>query len=119
MSAYHHFIGFLQSDGALIKPQLLLMFFGLGILLTDFLLEPGQKVFNAIMAMMGVFFSGWALWQLQMKIAVDGDQVGFANTLLIDHFAIFFGMIFLAATALVILLSVKYLEIERENHGEI
>ncbi len=119
MSAFHHFIGFLQSDGALIKPQLLLLFFGLGILLTDFLLEPGQKVFNAVMAMMGVFFAGWALWQLQGKIVGDGDQVGFANTILIDHFAIFFGMIFLAATALVILLSVKYLEIERENHGEI
>ncbi|HLW99063.1 MAG TPA: NADH-quinone oxidoreductase subunit N [Candidatus Acidoferrales bacterium] len=119
MSVFHHFVGFLQSDGALIKPQLLLLFFGLGILLTDFLLEPGQKVFNAVMAMMGVFFAGWALWQLQGKVSEAGDQVGFASTLLIDRFAIFFGMLFLAATALVILLSAKYLEVERENHAEI
>jgi NADH-quinone oxidoreductase subunit N len=119
-AAARPFVGFLQSDGALIKPQLLLMFFGLGILLTDFLLEPGQKVFNAVMAMMGVFFAAWALWQLQGRVAAEGrDEVGFAGTLLIDHFAIFFGLLFLAATALVILLSVKYLELERENHGEI
>lgn len=118
MAALQHFVGFLTGDGGLIKPQLLLLLFGLGILLTDFLLEPGQKVFNAVMAMMGVFFSAWSLWQLKEKIALDGDQLGFSQTMLVDHFAIFFGLIFLAATALVILLSVRYLEIEQENHGE-
>jgi NADH-quinone oxidoreductase subunit N len=118
MAAFQHFVGFLSGDGGLIKPQLLLLLFALGILLTDFLLEPGQKFFNALMAMMGVFFSAWSLWQLKQKIAVDGDQFGFSQSMLVDHFAIFFGLIFLAATALVILLSIRYLEIEGENHGE-
>lgn len=119
MAALQQIVGFLQQDGGLIKPQLLLMLFGLGILLTDFLLEPGQKFFNAVMAMMGVFFSLWSLWQLKERIGgPQGDQVGFADSLLVDHFAIFFCMIFLAATALVILLSVRYLEIEQEDHGE-
>ena len=35
-----------------------------------------------------------------------------------DPFFLFFGFIFLLATALVILLSVRYLQIEDENHGE-
>jgi len=42
----------------------------------------------------------------------------FGNSIIIDPFFIFFGFIFLASTALVILISVKYMEIEREQHGE-
>lgn len=118
MAAFQHFVGFLNGDGGLIKPQLLLLLFALGILLTDFLLEPGQKFFNAVMAMMGVLFSAWSLWQLKVRIAGDGDQFGFSNSMLVDSFSIFFCLIFLAATALVILLSIRYLEIEKENHGE-
>ncbi len=74
--------------------------------------------------MMGIFFSGLSLWQLNNRITLDGKVGGFFNTeynapsLIVDHFAVFFGIIFLAATALVILLSLRYMEIEQENHGE-
>ena len=37
---------------------------------------------------------------------------------MIDPFFIFFGFVFLASTALVILISVRYMEIENEQHGE-
>ena len=37
---------------------------------------------------------------------------------MIDPFFIFFGFLFLASTALVILISVRYMEIEDEQHGE-
>src|SRR6266849_1096539 len=72
-------------DFRLILPQVQLALFGLGILLTDFLLEPRYKYWNAVMAMLGGGFCGF---------------------------------LFLAATALVILLSVRYMEIETEHHGE-
>jgi NADH-quinone oxidoreductase subunit N len=38
--------------------------------------------------------------------------------MLVDHFAIYFFYLFLAATAVSILISSRYLEIEHENHGE-
>src|SRR5229473_5893426 len=47
-----------------------------------------------------------------------GEVVGFSNSILVDPFFIFFSVIFLAAATLVILLSVHYLEIEDEHHGE-
>ncbi len=88
----------------------------MGILLTDYLLEARDKYFNALMAMLGVIFSAVCLWQL--RGAADRGAVGFSNSLLVDPFFLFFGVIFLIATALVIILSVRYLQIEDENHGE-
>jgi NADH-quinone oxidoreductase subunit N len=114
-----HF-GFLRDnhDLNMVKPQLMLAFFGIAILLTDFLIEPGQKYFNAIFALMGVGFSGTILYQLGRKIGAEGVQDAYSSTVLIDHFSIFFCMLFLAVTALIILLSIRYLQIEEENHGE-
>ncbi len=112
---------FKPEDFRLILPEVQLALFGLGILLTDFLLEDRYKYWNAVMAMLGVGFSGYSLWQLRGLIAGNNgnnDQIGFNGTVLVDPFFLFFSFIFLAATALVILLSVHYLEIEVEHHGE-
>ena len=40
------------------------------------------------------------------------------QTIIVDHFAIYFFYLFLAGAALSILISIRYLEIEHENHGE-
>jgi len=109
---------FNPADFRLILPEVQLALFGLGILLTDFLLEDRYKYWNAVLAMVGAGFSGYSLWQLHGLVAQRGDQTGFNGSVLVDPFFLFFGFIFLAATALVILLSVHYLEIEAEHHGE-
>ena len=75
-----------------------------------------DKTGNAVFAMLGVIFSGISLYRLQRSLAdVPG---GFNGSIIVDPFFLFFGMIFLIATALVILLSVRYLQIEDEHHGE-
>src|SRR6202166_5197301 len=108
---------FMQQDGGgLLLPEMMLVLFAMGILLTDYLLEARDKYFNALMAMLGVIFSGICLWQL--RGVADRGAVGFSNSLLVDPFFLFFGFIFLIATALVIILSVRYLQLEDENHGE-
>ena len=108
------------GDFALILPQVMLALFGLGILLTDFMLEPRYKYWNAITAMVGVGFSGYSLWRLHEALRKQNAESfsGFRGTVQVDPFFIFFGFLFLAATALVILLSVRYLEIEGEHRGE-
>ena len=46
-----------RRDLPLIMPQVMLVFFGCSILLTDFLLEQKHKWLNAVTAMLGVGFS--------------------------------------------------------------
>ncbi len=108
---------FMQANGgALLLPEIMLVLFAMGILVTDHLLEARDKYFNALMAMLGVIFSAVVLWRL--REAAERGIMGFSQSLIIDPFFLFFGFIFLIATALVIILSVRYLKIEDENHGE-
>ncbi|HXM96005.1 MAG TPA: NADH-quinone oxidoreductase subunit N [Candidatus Dormibacteraeota bacterium] len=109
---------FLQADGAVILPEIELVLFALGILLLDFWMSEKEKYWNAVLALTGTAFSGLTLWILRGQIAARGDLPAFHETVLIDPFFLVFGAIFLLATALVTVLSVKYLDIEDEQHGE-
>ena len=103
-----------QKEFALVLPQVQLAIFGLGILLTDFLLDRKSRSWNAMLALFGVGFSARALWQLTNV----EDARAYSGAIIVDPFGVFFGFLFLISAALVILLSVKYLEIEDEHHGE-
>ena len=107
----------LSHDFFLILPQVELTLFGLAILVFDFMLGVRDKTGNALFAMMGVFFSGVSLYRLHSELGPD-PVGGFTSSIVVDPFFIFFAMIFLIALALVILLSVRYLQIENEHHGE-
>jgi NADH-quinone oxidoreductase subunit N len=116
---------FNRADFNLILPQLELTLFGLGILLIDFWMEAKAKYWNAVLALAGTGFSGYTLWMLRSKLQLHLEAnprelglLGFQDTILVDAFFLFFAVIFLAATALVILLSIRYMEIEGEQHGE-
>ena len=111
-------LGYLQGDGATILPEIELVLFGLGILVIDFWIEEKEKYLNAGMALAGTLFSAFTLWRLRGVAAARGEFGGFHQSVIVDPFFLFFATLFLAATALVILLSVKYLEIEREQEGE-
>src|SRR6202140_954437 len=111
-------LSYLRGDGAVILPEIELVLFGLGILVIDFWIEQKEKYWNAGLALAGTIFSSFTLWRLRGAIATRGDLAGFHDSVLVDPFFLFFATLFLAATALVILLSVKYLEIEREQEGE-
>src|SRR6266478_1087302 len=109
---------YLSGEGAVILPEIELLLFGLGILLIDFWIEQKEKYLNAGMALAGTIFSAFTLWRLRGAVAARGDFAGFQDSVVVDPFFLFFATLFLAATALVILLSVKYLEIEDEQEGE-
>jgi NADH-quinone oxidoreductase subunit N len=111
-------LSYLQGDGAVILPEIELVLFGLGILLIDFWIEEKEKFLNAGLALAGTLFSAFTLWRLRGAVAARGEFAGFHDSVLVDPFFLFFAILFLAATALVILLSVKYLEIEKEQEGE-
>ena len=93
-----------------------LTIFALGILLIDLMVPRGWKWINAAGAFVGVLFAAVCVWQIQSTLPRGG--VGFYNSLLVDRFAIYFWYLFLAGAAIAILMSVRYLDVEDEHHGE-
>src|SRR5204862_7191274 len=111
-------VSYLRGDGAVILPEIELVLFGLGILMIDFWIEQKEKYMNAGLALAGTVFSAFTLWRLRTAVAARGEFAGFHDSVVVDPFFLFFSVLFLAATALVILLSVKFLDIEEEQEGE-
>src|SRR6266480_1131661 len=109
---------YMRGDGAVILPEVQLTLFGLRILLIDFTLGAKERYLNAGLAFVGTLFSAYTVWKLRLPVAANGSQYGFHDSVIVDPFFLFFAGLFLAATALVILLSVKFLEIEQEQEGE-
>jgi NADH-quinone oxidoreductase subunit N len=116
---------FTGTDYALSLPMILLTLFALGILLIDLILPKEWKRLNAISALIGIGFSAAATIKLHLHfLAAEkaGQEVasfsGFGGAMMLDRFAIYFYYLFLIGAAVAILISVRYLEIEREDHGE-
>jgi NADH-quinone oxidoreductase subunit N len=98
-------------------PMVELTIFALGILLIDLWIPREWKWINAAGAFVGVLFSAVCVWQIQVTLPPRG-LLGFYNSLLVDRFAIYFWYLFLAGTAIAIVGSVHYLDVEDEHHGE-
>src|SRR5580692_4889056 len=116
--------GFLSGDGALILPEMELVLFGCGILLIDRWLAANEKHWNALLALAGTAFSGFTLYVQHGKMQALRDAnpespglLGLHQSVLVDPFFLFFATLFLVATALIILLSARYLETEEHGHG--
>jgi NADH-quinone oxidoreductase subunit N len=116
---------FTSTDYLLSLPMIMLSLFGIGVLLIDLLLPAEWKRANSWVALTGLLFSGWSVWKIQLAYrtaeasgATVTGIVGYNGALLMDRFAIYFFYLFLLGAAVAILMSVKYLDIERENHGE-
>jgi NADH-quinone oxidoreductase subunit N len=118
VGVYHQFSA---TDYLLALPITLLTLFALGILLIDALvLTREQKWLNPITAFIGVLFSAGSVYRIQSWLAESGasGSFGMMRTMFVDRVALYFFWLFLAATAIAILMSARYLEIEHENHGE-
>ena len=111
---------FTGTDYLMSLPIILLTLFALGILLMDLMLPAQWKWANAVAAFMGVLFAAAGVYRVQSALdhANLSRQSAFMNSMVMDHFAIYFFYLFLAAAAIAILTSVRYLEIEHEHHGE-
>lgn len=111
---------FSSTDYLLALPITMLTLFALGILLIDLMLPAEVKWANAVTAFVGVAFSAAGVYKIQLWFEQNGlpGSYGLMHTMLVDRFALYFFYLFLAGTAIAILMSVRYLETEHENHGE-
>lgn len=103
---------FQKADIGAIAPELELMMFGMILLLADLVVKEKRKL--GTIALIGIAVSGIFLFKLR---ALDGVSA-YGGVLVIDHFSTFFKLIFLIGAGLSIAISLKYLDIERENHAE-
>jgi NADH-quinone oxidoreductase subunit N len=109
-----------KHDLMIVMPIVMLALFACGILIIDLLLPKEDKRWNAATAMIGLLFSGWSLWAVQQYFERRGTGAvtAFNGTVTMNGSAIYFCWLFLVATAITILVSVRYMEIEQEDHGE-
>jgi NADH-quinone oxidoreductase subunit N len=114
---------FTGIDYLLSLPIILLTLFALGILLIDLMVPPEWKWINAVTAFLGVLLAAAGVVRIQVeqdRHLSDSQRLlwAFMHSMIMDHFAIYFCYLFLAGAAIAILMSVRYLEIEHEHHGE-
>jgi NADH-quinone oxidoreductase subunit N len=115
-------LAFNWNDYVLVLPITLLTLFALGILLIDLMIPPEMKWANALTALIGVGFATAGvvkiqIWMHNTPYASIGSQA-MMGTMVIDHFALYFFYLFLAGTAISILMSMRYMTTEHENRGE-
>ena len=103
---------FQPQDLGVIGPELELALFGMIVLVFDLLLQ-NKRVLGYI-SLAGLAWAGFFLFRLRNVV----DAPAYGGVLTLDPFAWFFKAIFLIAAALAVAISLKYLDIERENHGE-
>ncbi len=102
---------FRPQDLGAIGPELELALFGMILLVADLLVDSKRVL--GYFALAGVAWSGFFLYRLN-----GADVPAYGGLLVVDQFAWFFKAIFLVAAALAIFISLRYLDIEREQHGE-
>jgi NADH-quinone oxidoreductase subunit N len=109
-------------DYLLALPMTLLALFALGILLIDLMIPPETKWANAVTAIIGVLFAAAGVVKIQFWMQVTPSasmgSIGMMNALLVDRSAIYFFYLFLAGAGISILMSMRYMKTEHENHGE-
>ena len=111
---------FTPTDYVMALPIILLTLFALAILLIDLMVPREWKWSNAVTALLGLLFAAAGVWRASNYLGHFQLlwQPALSGSMLVDRFAIYFWYLFLAGAAVAILMSVRYLEIENEHHGE-
>jgi NADH-quinone oxidoreductase subunit N len=104
---------FQPSDLAAIGPELELALFGMIVLVFDLLIK--QKRMLGYISLVGLAWSGFYLYY---KLVDVTEARPYGGVLTLDPYSVFFKAIFLIAAALAVAISIRYLDVERENHGE-
>jgi len=100
----------MQDIGAIV-PELELAVFGMFLLIFDLMVKTKRRL--GYIALGGLAISGVFLYQVR-----NVEYIAYGGSLVLDPLAMFFKVIFLIAAALSIAISLRYLDIERESHGE-
>jgi len=96
-----------------LAPLLIITIGGLFILLLDVFLKKDNKDYLgyiSVFFLIGCSFVCFLFW--------NTNKSYFNGSLILDNFSLFFSLLLIAATFLVILISMKYISLQNSNHGE-
>jgi NADH-quinone oxidoreductase subunit N len=126
--------GLSPTDFLIMLPMIELTIFALGILLIDLMIPRQWKWMNAAASLLGLAFAAAAvigtpqIWRFRvlgiypyvkaLRQIGRYNEVALWHSVSVDSFTVYFWCLFLAAAAIAILMSVRYLDIENEHHGE-
>jgi NADH-quinone oxidoreductase subunit N len=109
----------MRQASQFIMPEGILTLFACAALVLDVMLPRHRKRVVAWVSLAGVGLTAVSLWILYSNIVIKGTpRTAFFDMIVLDNYAVVFKSIFLLGAALSILLSVKYLDTEGEQHGE-
>src|SRR6266404_4658350 len=106
------------ADLQLIAPELILTVCGCLALVMEVVLPYRKSKLVAYFSLLGVGLAAISLGLLWSSNRSALPLDGFYGMVRIDGFALVFKAIFLIASALAILIAMRFLDIEREQHGE-
>jgi len=106
------------SDLQLLAPELILSVFGCLALVMEVVLPYRQSKLTAYVSLAGIGLAGLSLVLLWYGNQDTLPLSGFYGMVKIDGFALLFEAVFLIAAALAVAISMRFLDIEREQHGE-
>lgn len=96
-----------------VLPEILLVVVGLVVLVVDLFLPRERKDLLAWIALAGLGFAG-----LVTLVQAGEEYTTFSGMFILDHYSVFFKFLFYLATALTVLISVRYIHIEGIQVGE-
>ncbi|HKV40891.1 MAG TPA: NADH-quinone oxidoreductase subunit N [Blastocatellia bacterium] len=103
----------------LIAPEVILTIFACAALVLDVMLPRDRKRVVGWVSLAGVLAALGSVAILYFGVVLpEGHRTAFFDMIVIDNYAVAFKFMFLIGAALSILLSIKYLDVEGEQHGE-
>jgi len=96
-----------------ITPILIVTICGIVVLMADVFFKKVMRDKLAYLSLIGIILAGIVTFT-----QIGNPVYSFSGTFVVDNYSIFFSFIFLVSTAIVILMSVSYVEQEGINYGE-
>ena len=110
-------VGIRPSEMWVIAPELIITLFACLALVVDIVSSRKRGRMTALFCLAGIALAMVSTVLLYVQFH-GGERFAFYRMVVIDDFAIFFKLLFLIGAALAILLSVRYLDVERQQYGE-
>jgi NADH-quinone oxidoreductase subunit N len=108
-----------EQAASLLMPEIIIVLFACFVLIFELMLTERERRWSAYVSLAGLVAAGISLYQMFSFVERAGGRItGFFEMYVVDNFALVFKAIFLLVAILTVALSIKFLDVEREQHGE-
>ncbi|MBI3951766.1 MAG: NADH-quinone oxidoreductase subunit N [Acidobacteria bacterium] len=111
--------GLLEQAAMLLMPEMIIIMFACFALVLELMVTERQRRWSAYLSLAGLGAAGLSVYQMFRHVAEAGRPIsGFYDMYVVDNFALVFKAILLLVAIFTVALSIKFLDVEREQRGE-